>query len=131
MSLSHQPIARGKEGKGRENEGNNEMEAALVSEMMDWITSLCIYLLYKMRSRKFAGRLRAMRLSLTLLHWGVSLIPGSSQEKAGEIILSSLSMFSHILVFSYLSFLLTDLHLRSPSCDANLPLQNPFQARLF
>ena len=39
MSLSHQPVAEIKEDS---NENNNEVEAALVSEMTDWITSLCI-----------------------------------------------------------------------------------------
>lgn len=75
-----------------------------------------------MRSRKLAGRLRAVRFSLTSLHWGPmwvpSLIPGSSWEKAGETILSSSSSTQK-------SFLWTDLHLQSPSCDANLPSKTP------
>lgn len=122
VSLSHQPIAG---GRGREKKANNEMEAALVSEMMDWIPSLCIChcscLPHKTRSRKLAGRLRAVRFSLTWLHWGpmgvLPLTPGSSWEKAGEIILASLS--------TQRGFLWTDLHPQSLSCDANLPSNNP------
>lgn len=74
-----------------------------------------------MRSRKFAGRLRAVRFSLTLLHWSpmgvLSLTPGSSQEKAGETVLSSLS--------TQKSFLLTDLHPQSPSCMLTFPSKIP------
>lgn len=124
MSLSHQPIAEGNGGKGGENEGNNEREAALVSEMMGWITSLCIchgaYPLQKMRSRKFAGRLRAEILpDLAALgpHVGALpdpwLLPGEGWRNSPIIIMYSKS------------FLLTDLHLQSPSCMLPFPSKIP------